>query len=86
MAHPVRLRVLSTLRGGELCVCRITALLGLAVSPVSAHLADLKRAGLVEITVETAVTTARAMKRSKRLVTTGMVGLSGAFSRQKRVC
>ena len=35
------------LRGGELCVCQITAVLELAASSVSAHLADLKRAGLV---------------------------------------
>ena len=35
------------LRGGELCVCQMTAVLGLAASTVSAHLTDLKRAGLV---------------------------------------
>lgn len=47
MGHPVRLRILTMLRGGELCVCQMTALLDLATSTVSAHLADLKRAGLV---------------------------------------
>ena len=47
MGHPVRLRILAMLRGGELCVCQMTALLDLATSTVSAHLADLKRAGLV---------------------------------------
>ena len=47
MGHPVRLRILAMLRGGELCVCQMTALLELATSTVSAHLADLKRAGLV---------------------------------------
>ena len=36
------------LRGGELCVCQMTAVLDLAASTVSAHLSDLKRAGLVE--------------------------------------
>jgi DNA-binding transcriptional ArsR family regulator len=35
------------LRPGGLCVCQVTAVLGLAVSTVSAHLAELKRAGLV---------------------------------------
>src|SRR5512134_3878566 len=45
--HPARLRILSMLRPGGLCVCQITAILGLAVSTVSAHLAELKRAGLV---------------------------------------
>lgn len=47
MGHPVRLRILAMLRDGELCVCQMTALLGLATSTVSAHLADLRRAGLV---------------------------------------
>jgi ArsR family transcriptional regulator len=47
MGHPVRLRILAMLRGGELCVCQMTALLDLATSTVSAHLADLRRAGLV---------------------------------------
>jgi len=47
MGHPVRLRILAMLRHGELCVCQMTALLDLATSTVSAHLSDLKRAGLV---------------------------------------
>jgi len=47
MGHPVRLRILAMLRDGELCVCQMTALLDLATSTVSAHLSDLKRAGLV---------------------------------------
>ena len=45
--HPARLRILSMLRPGGLCVCQITAVLDLAVSTVSAHLGELKRAGLV---------------------------------------
>ena len=48
MGHPVRLRILAMLRDGELRVCQMTALLDLATSTVSAHLADLKRAGLVD--------------------------------------
>ena len=48
LAHPVRLRLIAMIRGGELCVCQMTAVLELAASTVSAHLADLKRAGLVE--------------------------------------
>jgi DNA-binding transcriptional ArsR family regulator len=48
LGHPVRLRIVAMLRGGELCVCQMTAVLGLAASTVSAHLTDLKRAGLVE--------------------------------------
>jgi len=47
LAHPARLRILAMLQGGELCVCQITAVLGLATSTVSAHLSELRRAGLV---------------------------------------
>ena len=48
LAHTARLRILAMLRAGELCVCQITAVLDLAPSTVSAHLSDLKRAGLLE--------------------------------------
>ena len=47
LAHPVRVRILAMLRGGELCVCQLNAVIGLAPSTISAHLADLKDAGLV---------------------------------------
>ena len=46
LAHPMRQRLVAMLRGGDLCVCQMTAVLELAASTVSAHLADLKRAGL----------------------------------------
>ncbi len=45
--HPARLRILCVLRSGSLCVCQIKAVLGLAVSTVSEHLAELKRARLL---------------------------------------
>jgi DNA-binding transcriptional ArsR family regulator len=47
LGHPVRLRILAMLRTGELCACQITAVLKLAPSTVSAHLAELRRAGVV---------------------------------------
>jgi DNA-binding transcriptional ArsR family regulator len=47
MAHPARLRMLAMLTTGELCVCQMTAVLDLAASTVSGHLADLRSAGLV---------------------------------------
>ncbi len=47
LGHPVRLRVLGMLADGELCVCQVTAVLGLAYSTVSSHLAELRRAGLI---------------------------------------
>ena len=42
-----RLRMLMALRDGELCVCQITELTGLAMSTVSKHLSILYQAGLV---------------------------------------
>jgi len=47
LAHPVRLRLLALVARQELCVCQLTAVVGLAVSTVSSHLAQLRRAKLV---------------------------------------
>lgn len=47
LAHPARLRILALLRGGELCVCQLMEILGLAASTVSEHLSLLRRAGFV---------------------------------------
>ncbi len=48
MADESRLRALLLLRGGELCLCQIIEVLGLAPSTVSRHMAILHAAGLVE--------------------------------------
>ena len=48
LADERRVRALLALRHGELCVCQITELFGLAVSTVSKHLSILYQAGLVE--------------------------------------
>lgn len=47
LGHPARMRIAVMLRGGELCVCQMTAVLQLAASTVSAYLAELRRAGCV---------------------------------------
>lgn len=47
LAHPARLRLVAMLATGELCVCQMTAVLGLAPSTVSQHLAVLARGRLV---------------------------------------
>ena len=47
LGHPARLRTVAMLCSGELCVCQITEVLKLAPSTVSAHLKELKQAGLV---------------------------------------
>jgi DNA-binding transcriptional ArsR family regulator len=48
LADESRIRTLLALRRGELCVCQITELFGLAPSTVSKHLSILYQAGLVE--------------------------------------
>jgi ArsR family transcriptional regulator len=47
LADSNRLRILLALRDGELCVCQLQDLLGLAPSSTSRHLSILDRAGLV---------------------------------------
>jgi ArsR family transcriptional regulator len=51
-ADPTRIRILSLLVAGELCVCDLVDLLGLPQPTVSRHLAYLRRMGLVEATRE----------------------------------
>lgn len=48
LADENRVRALLALCDGELCVCQITELFGLAPSTVSKHLSILFQAGLVE--------------------------------------
>ena len=47
LADENRLRMLMALKGGEVCVCQLTELMGLAMSTVSKHLSILYQAGLV---------------------------------------
>ena len=47
LSDPNRVRMLLSLRGGELCVCQITELLDLATSTISKHLSILNQAGLI---------------------------------------
>jgi len=48
LSDPNRVRVLKLLQVGELCVCEIQKLLGLAQSTVSKHMKILEDAGLVD--------------------------------------
>ena len=52
LADENRLRMLLALQPGELCVCQLTELLGLAMSTVSKHLSVLYQAGLVTVRKE----------------------------------
>jgi ArsR family transcriptional regulator len=48
LSDPTRLRLLSLMRGGEVCVCHLQAVLKTNQPKISRHLAYLKKAGLVE--------------------------------------
>ncbi|MCL6596882.1 MAG: metalloregulator ArsR/SmtB family transcription factor [Firmicutes bacterium] len=48
LGDDTRLTILALLRTRELCVCEMTALVGLSQAAVSEHLRRLKEAGLVE--------------------------------------
>ncbi len=50
LGHPARLRILALLEGREICVCQITAIVDLAPATISAHLRQLRLAGLIEQT------------------------------------
>ncbi|BCO08288.1 hypothetical protein GF1_06640 [Desulfolithobacter dissulfuricans] len=50
LSDPNRVRVLKILQQGELCVCEIQQVLGLAQSTVSKHLKILEDAGMVDRT------------------------------------
>jgi ArsR family transcriptional regulator len=48
LSEQTRLRILKLLEAGELCVCDITAALGMSQPKVSFHLGVLREAGLVK--------------------------------------
>jgi len=47
MAHPTRLFILNAIKKKEVCVCKLTEMVGDDISTVSKHLLVLKNAGLV---------------------------------------
>lgn len=49
LAEETRLRILMALADQELCVCQIVAMLGLAASTTSKHLALMYQAGLIDL-------------------------------------
>lgn len=52
LAHPVRLRIVCGLLDGDCCVGDITECLGLEQAYVSRHLAILRKAAVVEPTID----------------------------------
>ena len=49
IADPTRLRIISALAKGELCVCDLAATIGLSESAVSHQLRTLRQRGLVQV-------------------------------------
>ncbi len=48
LSHPIRLRIIELLGGGELCVKNLEETLEISQSSVSQHLTRLRYAGLIE--------------------------------------
>jgi ArsR family transcriptional regulator, arsenate/arsenite/antimonite-responsive transcriptional repressor len=48
-SDPFRLRILSLIQAGELCVCDLVEILELPQPTISRHLSYLRRAGLVKV-------------------------------------
>ncbi len=78
LGHAVRLRIMAMLGTGDLCVCQMTAVLKLAVSTVSAHLGELKRAGLLTERKQGRWVIYRHSEdaRARRLIATTLEGLT----------
>jgi ArsR family transcriptional regulator len=51
-SDPIRLRILSLVQTGELCVCDLVEVLKLPQPTISRHLSYLRRAGLVKVRQE----------------------------------
>ena len=51
-SDPIRLRILTLVQGGELCVCDMVDILRLPQPTISRHLSYLRRAGLVKVRQE----------------------------------
>ena len=47
LAHPIRLRIVEKVAGGEQCVCVILEMFDVDMSTLSRHLSVLKNAGIV---------------------------------------
>jgi ArsR family transcriptional regulator, arsenate/arsenite/antimonite-responsive transcriptional repressor len=97
MADENRVRALMLLRGGELCLCQIIEILGLAPSTVSKHMAVLHQARLVETRKEGrwiyyrragagASPAVRAAIRGLRACLDGDSRVAGDDKRRRRVC
>ena len=84
LADPNRVRILLALRRGELCVCQITELFGLAPSTVSKHLSILHHAGLIQSRKIGALGLLPAARQSRAGSRARSAGLGEKISRQNQ--
>ncbi len=82
MAHPARLRLLNALRGGEECVCHLTALLDRRQAYVSQQLMLLREAGLVQERKESYRVYYRLKEPRVLPLLNAINGMSGARARE----
>ena len=86
LADENRLRALYALQSGELCLCQIIELLGLAPSTVSKHMAILRQARLIEGRKEGRWIYYRLMDADKPVeVQKGLTWICGALTKTKRI-
>jgi DNA-binding transcriptional ArsR family regulator len=86
LADENRLRALYALQSGELCLCQIIELLGLAPSTVSKHMAILRQARLIEGRKEGRWIFYRLMGADKPVeVQRGLDWICGALTKTKRI-
>jgi ArsR family transcriptional regulator len=85
LADPTRLRLLNLLGCGETCVCELTATLQVVQPKVSRHLAQLKRARLVEARREGKWMHYRWAKRGDPLVRHVLLGLRQWMASDQRM-
>ena len=86
LADENRLRALYALQSGELCLCQIIELLGLAPSTVSKHMAILRQARLIEGRKEGRWIYYRLMGADIPVeVQKGIAWICGALTRTKRI-
>ena len=86
LADENRLLALYALQSGELCLCQIIELLGLAPSTVSKHMAILRQARLIEGRKEGRWIYYRLMDADKPVeVQKGLTWICGALTKTKRI-
>lgn len=85
LSDPTRLRLLSLLTCGETCVCELTDTLRVVQPKVSRHLAQLKRAGLVEARRDGKWMHYRWTQRSEPLLRHVLIGLREWMAKDDRM-